>query len=238
MFDQLVAWLRPLSRSAQKILWRCYAYVVSLRREEVIVTGIEEPDTFSQRVQDTLIGLRVQLERINRTYNRLKTRDSDCFRTCVRCVESGETERAKIFAGEVAEVRKLASLVLHSQLVLERVKLRVETMHEIGDIVGDLVPMMAVVEQVREEVMNVIPETESVLAEVNQSLETLFSTSVGAVVSQRELTPELDEEARRILLEARELAANRIKDAFPELPREAAEALEQGRSLEEKIELS
>jgi len=221
-----------------RILQGCYAAAISLRREPVIVTSVQESDSFSERIQDTLIGLRVQLERIKRTYDRLKTRDSDCFRTCVRCIESGETERAKIFAGEVAEVRKLASLVLHSQLVLERVKLRLETMHEIGDIVGDLVPMMTVVEQVREEVMHVIPEAESVLAEVNESLETLFSTSVGAVVSQQELTPELDEEARRILLEAREIAANRIKDAFPELPEEATEALHRARSAQEKIGLS
>jgi len=221
-----------------RILQRCYAATISLLREPVIVTSIQESDSFSERIQDTLIGLRVQLERIKRTYDRLKTRDSDCFRTCVRCIEAGETERAKIFAGEIAEVRKLSSLVLHSQLVLERMKLRLETMHEIGDIVGDLVPMMTVVEQVREEVLHVIPEAESVLAEVNESLETLFSTSVGAVVSQQELTPELDEEARRILLEARELAANRIKDAFPELPEEAAEALHRARSAQEKIGLS
>jgi len=221
-----------------RILQRCYAATISLLREPVIVTSIQESDSFSERIQDTLIGLRVQLERIKRTYDRLKTRDSDCFRTCVRCIEAGETERAKIFAGEIAEVRKLSSLVLHSQLVLERMKLRLETMHEIGDIVGDLVPMMTVVEQVREEVMHVIPEAESVLAEVNESLETLFSTSVGAVVSQQELTPELDEEARRILLEARELASNRIKDAFPELPEEAAEALHRARSAQEKIGLS
>jgi len=238
VLDQLIAWLQPVRSTMARILQRCYAATISLLREPVIVTSIQESDSFSERIQDTLIGLRVQLERIKRTYDRLKTRDSDCFRTCVRCIEAGETERAKIFAGEIAEVRKLSSLVLHSQLVLERMKLRLETMHEIGDIVGDLVPMMTVVEQVREEVMHVIPEAESVLAEVNESLETLFSTSVGAVVSQQELTPELDEEARRILLEARELAANRIKDAFPELPEEAAEALHRARSAQEKIGLS
>jgi len=238
VFDRLIEWLQPLRHRVAKILQRCYASLVSLWREPVIVTSIQESDSFSQRVQDTLIGLRVQLEKIKRTYDRLKGRDSDCFRTCVQCIESGELERAKMFAGEVAEVRKLASLVLHGQLVLERVKLRLETMNEIGDVVGDLVPMMTVVEQVREEVMHVIPEAESVLAQVNESLETLFSTSVGEVISQQELAPELDEEARRILLEARELAANRIKDVFPGVPEEPAEAIDRGRSVREKIRLS
>lgn len=238
MFDRFVGWLQSARYNGEKILGRCYAFLIYLRREPVIVTSIEESDSLPQRIQDTLIGLRVQLERITRTHNRLKARDSDCFRMCVRCIESGEIERAKIFAGEVAEVRKLTGLVLHSQLMLERVELRLETMHEIGDIVGDLVPMMTVVEQVREEVMNVIPEAESVLAEVNGSLETLFSSSVGAFVSQRELTPDLDEEARQILVEARETAANRIKDKFPELPEQAAETLDRGQSMQEEIRLS
>jgi hypothetical protein len=86
-------------------------------------------------------------------------------------------ERAAICANEVAEVRKLIQFFYNVELAIERVILRLETIKELSDVVGDLKPALKLLQNVSQELFNVLPDVSSELTKVNETItETLCET--------------------------------------------------------------
>lgn len=149
---------------------------------------------------------------------RLKARDQELFNRVVDALMAKDQLRATMYANEVAEIRKIAKAVFLTQIALEQVSLRLESIQELGDIAVNLLPIVALIKDLRAAIKDVLPEIGIELGEVHDILnETMLE--IGEVVGIPGAGGiAASAEARRILEEARIVAEQRMKEAFPALP--------------------
>jgi len=185
-----------------------------------------EAGRMRDRVTEIIMRLKVQNEKLNRTTQKLQARAKGLFDQCVQAEANKDTDRATIYANEIAELRKMNRVILRSQHSLERVTIRLETVKEFGDVMGVLGPAVNIVQQIQGELTGVVPEVAGDLAKVDEMLDTLL-VEAGTVTGETVDVSVHDEEARKVLQEASEIAAQRMKASFPELP-DAYKHLESG----------
>ncbi|MCX8203136.1 MAG: Snf7 family protein [Nitrososphaeria archaeon] len=173
--------------------------------------------TSDARFTEVLMALRIQSDKLSRTVARLSARARELFEQCVRAQQEGDVSRATIYANEIAQLRKMSRVVVRSQLSLEKVILRLETVKEFGDVMHVLGPATAIVKQVQSDLAGIVPEVAQNLRYVDEVLEGLIAEagSVSGTVVSVSIS---DPEAQRILQEASEVAAQRMKTAFPDVP--------------------
>ncbi|HUK50373.1 MAG TPA: Snf7 family protein [Terriglobales bacterium] len=175
------------------------------------------PTPMKRRIAECLFKLKMQEKKLERTSYHMQQRDQALYGKCVLAVQSKNTELASMYANECAELRKMAKVVLHSQLALEQVTLRLETVNEFGQVAYTMIPVANVVRVLKSQLEGVMPEVSMQLSEVNETLEGL-ATEVGeATENTFDLTASSDE-SQKILSEANFVAEQKMKERFPELP--------------------
>jgi len=171
----------------------------------------------SPRVNDIIIQLRVQSEKLRRAYQRLIARDRELFEACVSAEQELDRDRATIYANEIAQLRKMSRTVLRSQISLEKVILRLETIKDFGDVMNVLAPATKIVKQIQVDLSGIVPEVSHNLGVIDEMLESVI-VEAGSFTGAMTTVTVADREARKILEEAAEIAAQRMSKQFPELP--------------------
>ena len=173
-----------------------------------------------ERIDHAIFRLKVQLEKLEETTSKLQQRDKEMFQRCVGAQAGHDTEHAAMYANECVEIRKMAKIMMSSQMAIEQVVLRLQTIEEFGEVLVQMTPIMGIVKETRGRLEGVIPEVAGELGNINALLnDTLVET--GAVAPTALEIETSSEEARRILDEASTLAEQRMKERFPELPQVA-----------------
>jgi len=148
-------------------------------------------------------------------YTRLHQRDNDLFQRCVGAQVSNDSGHARIYANECAELRKIAKVVLGSQLALERVILRLETVGEFTDVMVELGPLMSIVKETKTKISGIVPQVANELDDVNNLLGDL-SIEAGEV-NEPTMAVDTTDEARKVLEETGLIAEQKVRDHFPDL---------------------
>ena len=170
-----------------------------------------------ERIEHAKFRLQTQYEKLEQTYSRIKQRDKDLFQRCIASQLSNDNAHARIYANECAEIRKIAKVVLGSQLALERVILRLETVADFGTIYAEIAPVMGIVKETRSKIAGIVPQVASELDEVNSILGDL-TAEAGEVSESSIPTQATDVDAKKILEETGLIAEEKLRDHFEELP--------------------
>jgi division protein CdvB (Snf7/Vps24/ESCRT-III family) len=169
-----------------------------------------------ERIMHVMYRLRVQRNKIESMGLMMQHRDKELFDKCVTARASGDMTRASLYAEECADVRKIAKVVLQSELALERVLFKLETAEMLGDMVYLMHPIKSVVTSIGEQMRHVMPEVSYELSQINETLDGLV-VDTGSVAETFSSPVAQSGEAESILKEADTLAEQRIKTRFPEL---------------------
>lgn len=148
----------------------------------------------------------------------MRHRDKVLFETCVWAVKKDNEGRAIIYANEISEIRKLINLVAQTQIFLERVILRLETLQEISGIMADLKPALQALHGVTRQLATVVPDMAYELQKVNDSItETLAMTKLD---SPQQLVPYdiKTPGGEAILNEVCMHVERKLEDSLPEPP--------------------
>jgi division protein CdvB (Snf7/Vps24/ESCRT-III family) len=173
--------------------------------------------SMKERIEQAKFRLQAQYDKLEQTYARIQQRDKDLFQRCVGAQLSNDSAHARIYANECAEIRKIAKIVLGSELALERVILRLETVREFGAIWADIAPVLGIVKDTRSKIAGIVPQVASELDEVNNLLQDMTMEGVDEVSSTTP-TEATDAEAKKILEETGVIAEEKLKEHFPDLP--------------------
>ena len=121
-------------------------------------------------------------------------------------------------ANELAEVRKLTKLLSQTQIAIERIILRLETVKELSTIMIDLKPALNSLKGVTTSLVNVMPDIASELENVNDSIvETLTVTKVTSepsIIRTDLKTPG----GQEILQEVNAVLEERLTESLPQPP--------------------
>jgi division protein CdvB (Snf7/Vps24/ESCRT-III family) len=174
------------------------------------------PVPLKERIVHASFRLHAQLEKLEHMYTRLHQRDTDLFQRCVGAQASNDPGHAKIYANECAEIRKIAEVVLGSQLALERVILRLETVEEFSEVMVEMRPLMSIVKETKSKISGIVPQVATELDEVNNLLGDL-TDEAGDVTTNTIPIETNDDEARKVLEETGLIAEQKVRDHFPDL---------------------
>jgi len=174
------------------------------------------PVSMKERIAHASFRLHTQLEKLEHTYARLHDRDTELFQRCVGAQVSNDAGHAKIYANECAEIRKIAKVVLGSELALERVILRLETVGEFTDVMLELAPLMYIVEETKSKIVGIVPHVANELDEVSSMLGDL-TDEAGEVNTSTIPIEASDTEARKVLEETGLIAEQKVREHFPDL---------------------
>lgn len=176
------------------------------------------PPPLGDAIFQSIQKLKVQYVRLEQVTIRLRERNKGLFEKCVIAIKSKNRDRAVICANELAEVRKLYNFIVQTQLALERVILRLETIRELSDVMTDLLPALRALKNVTGQLSKVMPEMSLELEKVSDSInETLAMASIRPlepVVPLEIKTPAGEE----ILNEVSTFLEKKLAEKLPEPP--------------------
>jgi len=176
------------------------------------------PPPVGDAIFQAIQKLRVQRLKLEQIIVRLRERDKILFESCVTAIKNQNKERASIFANELVEVRKLIDTFSKTEITIERIILRLETIKELNNVVIELRPALSALQGVAKCINTVMPEMAYELETVNDTLtETLAITTMGSpqpVIPLNVKTPGAEE----ILKEVSNVLENKIMESLPEPP--------------------
>jgi len=169
------------------------------------------------KIAMSVYRLKAQESRLEDTVRRLQDHDRDLFSKCVAAQIAKDYPRAAMYANECVEIRKMARILLQCQLAIEQVTLRMETIEEFGDVAVMMGPVAGVVRSIKSKIAGVMPEVSYELGQIGESLNSVVM-DVGEASDQTYNYATSNDEAQRIIAEASNVAEQRMKEKFPDLP--------------------
>ena len=175
------------------------------------------PAPLRDRITKTIYSLNMTQHKIENSRLRIEQKYKGLFGKCVKAQETKNTQIAVMYANECSQVKKIAQTIVTSQLALDQVVLRLETVQDFGDVAAEVMPAAAVIRAVKGRLSGVIPEVSMSLGTISQTLDSLV-LEVGEATGQTWSAMASGEDAEKVLSEAAIIAEQKVREGFPELP--------------------
>ena len=197
------------------------------------------PPEVGDAIFQAIYKLKVQRVRLEQVIVRLRERDRILFETCVIAIRNHNNERALIFANELAEIRKLLNTISQTQIVIERVILRLETIKELNGLLGELKPALKLLQGVAQCLDKVMPDMAYEMDQVNESIsDALAISKITATdpIAYEAKTPASEE----IMKEVSEFMQQRVAEKLPEPPvsASASKEVESAKNVKQMVALA
>ena len=186
--------------------------VTSKIRDAVKPQGALKP-----RIQNAVNKLQLQVSKMDSMLIKLQERDAQLFQRIVTAMQQHDVTASKVLSNELAEIRKVTKMMGNARTSLEQVQLRLTTIHDLGDAMIAIGPAMSTMKGLKSSLGRFMPEADSELNSMTQTLNGLMTDSIGgdAFMLEQDVS---NEETEKILQEASSVAEQQIGDKFPSVP--------------------
>ncbi|MCE4611039.1 MAG: Snf7 family protein [Desulfurococcales archaeon] len=178
---------------------------------------INPPPPVRNQIIQAIYRIQGQISKLDYSLSKLQSYDRMLFERTVNALVEGDKAKATMYANEVAEVRKMAKIIITVKYALERVRLRLETALIFGDVNANLAPAVVALKQVAGYLKGMMPDVFTELMEIDEALQAAMMQMTAQVPVALDSTY-VTEEAQKILKDASIVAEQRLKEHFPELP--------------------
>ncbi len=162
--------------------------------------------------------LQIQISKLGETEQKLKQKDTMFMDKIVEATKTNNQSYAKMYASELAEIRKTNKTVSNAKLSMEQVQIRLNTVSELGDVVVTLSPCMSLIKGLSTSLGGMMPE----VADSMQDLSSMLGDIVtGSTVNHEGTLGEFttsNNEAEAILNEAQAMVEGQTRQNMPEPP--------------------
>jgi len=192
------------------------------RQETQSMTGkirdaVKPQGALKPRVQNAVNKLQVQTSKMDGMLTKCRERDQQLFKRIVTAMQQHDTSTSKVLSNELAEIRKVTRMLGNARMSLEQVQLRLTTIHDLGDAMVAIGPAMSTMKGLKSSLGRFMPEADSELNSMTQTLNGLMVDSLSGDSFNME-TDVANEETEKILQEASAVAEQQIGDKFPSVP--------------------
>jgi len=192
------------------------------RQETQSMTGkirdaVKPQGALKPRVQNAVNKLQVQISKMDSMLTKCRERDQQLFQRIVAAMQQHDTSTSKVLSNELAEIRKVTRMLGNARMSLEQVQLRLTTIHDLGDAMVAIGPAMSTMKGLKSSLGRFMPEADSELNSMTQTLSGLMVDSLSGDSFNIE-TDVANEETEKILQEASAVAEQQIGDKFPSVP--------------------
>ena len=158
-----------------------------------------------------------QILRLDQAHNKLKQNHDQIFKKIVEAKLTRDELKARTYAIELQEIRKIKNKIGEAKLAMEQIKLRLGTISELGDIVVTLSPCMSLIKGLAPSISGLMPEMHSSIQDLTNTFSDLLADSS---LSSQSITPTYQGsvETNAILQEAHDVLEGKTRTAMPEPP--------------------
>ena len=174
--------------------------------------------------------LEVQITKLSGINEKLQTKHDKIFEKIVNAQRNNKPAYAQAYAGELTQVRKMKNMVSGAKLSMEQVKLRLDTVSELGDVVVTLSPCMSIIKGLSPSLSGIMPEANASMQDLSQILGDVMSGSSVGMDDNFTSTPETNSDTLAILEEAHNVIAGQTKSSIPEVPTELRQQMKERKS--------
>jgi len=184
---------------------------------EKIKDKVRPPGSLKPRLDKANKRMQIQIQKLNKAAKHFSERDKSLFTKTVKAYSKHDLVRAKVYANELAEIRKTKKQIMDTKLALDQISLRLGTVSEFGDVVSMLSPTVSVLQNIGKGLVNTLPEAGKELGQIGNLLNGIIAESNQGTGLDIDFEAPNDE-AKNILSEAAKVAEQNIKQQLPEIP--------------------
>jgi len=184
------------------------------------VMGKVKPDEpLKNKIDFAQKKLQFQISKLEGINEKLRKKHDVIFEKIVNAQRNHKTGYAQAYAGELAQVRKMKNMVSGAKLSMEQVKLRLDTVSELGDVVVTLSPCMSIIKGLAPSLNGIMPEANASMQDLSSILGDVMSgSSMNSGVGDLNVSTETNADTLAILEEAHNVIAGQTKQSIPDIP--------------------
>ena len=158
-----------------------------------------------------------QILRLEQTQTKLKQNHEHVFKKIVNAKLIRNESRARTYAIELQEIIKAENKIAEAKLAMEQIKLRLNTVSELGDIVVTLSPCMSLIKGLAPSISTLMPQMHTSMEDLTSMFSDMLTDSS---LSQESMTPihQGNTDTDAILQEAHDVIEGKTRTAMPEPP--------------------
>ena len=162
--------------------------------------------------------LEMQITKLGQTEQKLKQKDAMFMDKIVEATKVNNQSYAKMYANELAEIRKTNKTVSNAKLSMEQVQIRLNTVSELGDVVVTLSPCMSLIKGLSTSLGGMMPEVADSMQDLSSMLgDIVTGSTINHEGTMGEFTTS-NNEAQSILDEAQAMVEGQTRQSMPEPP--------------------
>ena len=184
---------------------------------ERIREAIKPQGALKPRIQTAVNKLQIQTSKMDAMLAKLGQRDRQVFDRIVVALKNHDTSGSRVLSAELSEIRKVSRTLSNARMSLEQVQLRLSTIHDLGDAMIALGPAMSTMKGLKSSLGKFMPEADSELSSMTQTLNGLMVDSISGDAFSME-SEVSNAETESILQEANAVAEQQVDQQFPSVP--------------------
>jgi len=198
----------------------------SINLSQKFLNKIKPETALKNRISDAEKKLEYQISRLDQVHNKLKQNHDHLFKKIVEAKLIHNESRARTYAIELQEIKKIKNKIAGAKLAMEQIKLRLGTVSELGDIVVTLSPCMSLIKGLTPSISGLFPQINTAMQDLPNMFEDILAgSSLSAESMMQPYEGSADTEA--ILNEAQHALEGKTRTSIPEAPVTAIENLSQ-----------
>ena len=161
--------------------------------------------------------IELQVQKLSQAIEKFGERDKHLFARVVDAVEKHDIPRARVFANEVAEIRKMERLILRSKMALEQILSRIIVIKTYGDALTVLPPAARIMRAIAFQIDSIFPESGTEIKEIRKAV-CVMIVDTGEVLISSINFGIVEKEASAIIAEIDRELEEEMENRFPDLP--------------------
>ena len=195
-----------------------------------VLKKVKPDEPIKNRIDFAQKKLQVQITKLSGITENLQTKHDTIFEKIVNAQRNNNVSYAQAYASELTQVRKMKNMISGAKLSLEQVKLRLDTVSELGDIVVTLSPCMSIIKGLSPSLSGIMPGANASMQNLSQILGDVMSGSSVGMDDNFSVGAETNSDTLAILEEAHNIIAGQTKSSIPEIPTSLKQQVTEKRS--------
>ena len=195
-----------------------------------VLNKVKPEEPIKNKIDFAQKNLQFQITKLEGINEKLQKKHDMIFEKIVNAQRNNKTGYAQAYAGELTQVRKMKNMVSGAKLSMEQIKLRLDTVSELGDIVVTLSPCMSIIRGLAPSLKGIMPEANASMQDLSQILGDVMSGSSLSMGDGISISAETNADTLAILEEAHSVIAGQTKSSIPEIPDSLKEQIVEKRS--------
>ncbi len=192
--------------------------VVGESISQKVISKVKPEAPLKNKIDFAQKKLQFQISKLGGINEKLQKKHDMIFEKIVNAQKNSKRGYAQAYAGELAQVRKMKNMVSGAKLSIEQIKLRLDTVSELGDVIVTLSPCMSIIRGLAPSLRGIMPEANASMQDLSKILGDVMSGSSLNMGDTLSVGPETNADTIAILEEAHSVIAGQTKSAIPDVP--------------------